>query len=974
MDHDTTLRPRRRTVLGGIGAGALLAGVGSQVALPAFAADAGPGDFAGARDRWCAIITGAGADPGDDRVAAALSRLDADAAALRSALTGSADRVFTDLPLTDEAAMRTTYTRLFTLATAYRSQGSATFEDPAVAAEILAGLRTAHEVIYHPGHEETGNWWHWEIGASRALMDTCALLFDVLPAADLADYVATIDYFVPDPFYQFLDPARRKESTGANRIDLCRAVLVRGLVGEDAERVTRARDGLSDVFTYVTSGDGIYRDGSFIQHTYVPYTGSYGQVLMDGLSRLLVALAGSPWPVVDPDVQIIFDAVDRGFVPVIHDGRIMDAVRGRSISRAAEPDSYYGRLVIDAILRLADALEDTEAESALRWRAHCKGWLQRLSAVDPFHEASVARAAAYSRVLADDTVDAATEADGLTVFGSMDRAVHRSGGWGYAISMASTRIAYYECGNGENEQGFHTGDGMTYLYDGDGAQYSDEFWPTVDLYRLPGTTVDSAPLPDRAGGQWGAARPPSATWAGGATLGDVGAVGMHLQGLASTLEARKSWFCLDGLVLALGAGISGGGQDPVETIVENRNLHDGGARLVLDGRRAPDDLDWSEARRVRWAHLEGVGGYVFPRGEQLQLLREARTGSWSDINAGGPDQEITRRYLTMWIDHGVGPQGASYAYLLAPGAGERETRMLAARHRSRLRILENSATVQAVRDREAGVLAANFWGAGSTEAVALAPSADTYVNDGQHADTSYGSRTLILVKNVLTPDSGYSREGYLTFDLSSVMMEPDDLSRATLRLWARTNDAGGEAQEVVVYAVDEVVDEESLTWNTKPELGPELGRLQLDSTFDWRELELTEAVTARLAAGEPLTVALVQPDGESNGLSVEISSREHPSNGPVLRLEPQPESAEVAELATEDPCSVVLREDRNTLELAVADPTHNQSRVVVRLRAPRFRHWQAPENVQVTRERNTFVVTVDVAGTAGATHRLTFTR
>ncbi len=971
MEHDT-LQPRRRTVLGGIGAGALLAGFAPHLTVPAHAAEGSTEDFAAARARWRDIITGAGADPQDPHVAAALARLDEDAATLRSRLTGSGGRVFTDLPLSDEAAMRTSYTRLFTLATAYRTEGSATFGDPAVAEEVLTGLRTAHEVMYHPGHEETGNWWHWEIGASRALMDTCALLHDVLPATDLADYVATIDYFVPDPHLQFLDPSRRKESTGANRIDLCRAVLVRGLVGEDAERVIRARDGLSGVFAYVTSGDGIYRDGSFIQHTYVPYTGSYGQVLVDGLSRVLVALAGSPWPVVDPDVQIIFDAVDRGFVPVIHDGRIADDVRGRSISRAGEPDNYYGRLVIDAILRMADAVADSDPQTALRWRGHCKGWLQRMSAVDPFDGASVPRCTAYSRLLTDDSVAPADEADGLTVFGSMDRAVHRSHGWAYAISMASTRIAYYECGNGENEQGFHTGDGMTYLYDGDGAQYSDEFWPTVDLYRLPGTTVDSKPLPDRAGGQWGAARPRSATWAGGATLGDVGAVGLHLQGLQSSLEARKSWFCLDGLVVALGAGISGGGADPVETIVENRNLHDGGAHLVLDGRRGSDELGWSEDRRVRWAHLEGVGGYVFPRREHLHLLREERTGSWADINTGGPAAEITRRYLTMWIDHGVAPTGASYAYLLAPGADERTTRMLAARHRSRLRILENSSTVQAVRDREAGLLAVNFWGAGSTEAVALPPSADTYVNDGQHADTSYGDRTLMLVKRSTSP--GYQRQSYLSFDLSSVMLEPTEIDAVTLRLWARVHDNAGTETDLVVYAVDEVFEEDTLTWNTKPELGAELGTVHVDADFAWRELTLTGAVLERLQSGDPLSLAVVQAEGTGPGLSVEISSREHPSNGPVLRLEPQPETAEVAELATEAPCSVVLREDRRSLELAIADPTHEQDQVVLRLRAPRFKRWDTPENVQVDRDRNTFVVTVDVAGSAGATHRLTFTR
>ena len=35
------------------------------------------------------------------------------------------------------------------------------------------------------------------------------------------------------------------------------------------------------MFAFVTSGDGFYVDGSFIQHTRHPYTGSYGLVLLE---------------------------------------------------------------------------------------------------------------------------------------------------------------------------------------------------------------------------------------------------------------------------------------------------------------------------------------------------------------------------------------------------------------------------------------------------------------------------------------------------------------------------------------------------------------------------------------------------------------------------------------------------------------------------------------------------------------------
>lgn len=309
------------------------------------------------------------------------------------------------------------------------------------------------------------------------------------------------------------------------------------------------------------------------------------------------------------------------------------------------------------------------------------------------------------------------EPDGHTLFASMDRAVHRRDGWAYSVSMASRRIAYYESGNGENEQGYHSGSGMTYLYDGDDGQYADAFWPTVDRYRLPGTTVDTLPLPPKAGGEWGAARPPTATWVGGSTLDGYAAVGQHLEGPVSPLQARKSWFCLDEYVVALGAGITGTSGHPVETIVENRNLHaDGTNKLVVDGSTRAGELgDSATVRGARWAHMEGVGGYVFPHLTTLQVRREARTGSWRDINLTGPATPITRRYLTLWIDHGVDPTSASYGYLVVPRASERRTAVLA--FGAGVRVVRNTAAIQGIRWRDLALT--NFWQPGTLEGVSV---------------------------------------------------------------------------------------------------------------------------------------------------------------------------------------------------------------------------------------------------------------
>ncbi|SEE61642.1 polysaccharide lyase family 8 super-sandwich domain-containing protein [Ruania alba] len=968
----------RRAVLAGFGGAALLSGT-----LPGLGGFSAAGAYADTEDTYAAALQvwrdlltgGEDLDPGDPRLAGAIDVLDAEVADALALLIRSPSRtqVFTDLPLDQPPMMTATYRRLASMAAAFITPGSEYQEDPAVLADVLAGLRTTHDVAYHPDRDEPGNWWEWEIGSARASMDACILIADHLSDAEIGDYTATIDFFVADPFFQFLG-SRRTVSTGANRIDLCRSVALRGLLGRVEEKVLRARDGVSEVFEYVETGDGFYRDGSFVQHGNVAYTGTYGEVLLDGSSRLITLLSGTPGAIVDPDRQILFDAVDITFAPVMFNGLMMDFVSGRAISRERASDNYHGRLIIDHILRLADGLAVEHPEMAARWRARCKGLLERSTFQDVFLDARAPRAAAYAALLDDDTVEALPEPRDFALFPGMARAVGRGDGWAYAISMSSKRIAYYEAGNGENERGFHTGEGMTYLYNDDHGQFTDEFWPTVDLYRLPGTTVDSRPLPDAVGGEWGAAQPPSAAWVGGASLGAHGAVGQHLQGIASTLEARKSWFHLGDVVVALGAGITGGGDaHPVETVIENRNLHaDGANTLILDGTGQPTQQGWSTEGRVRWAHLEGVGGYVFPRGSQVHALREERTGSWQDIHVNGSTDPISRRYLTMWFDHGVQPDDDSYAYLLLPGGSPAQTRELAESDRADVQILENSGEVQAVRRRSLGLTAVNFWDAAPDTSNRAVASADAHVNDGQHADTNYGARTLMLVKHVARADSGYSRQSYLKFDLSGITVPAGEVGAATLYLRARVNDAGGSTADVIVHSVDEAWDEAALTWNTKPALGAEVTTVSIDSDWEWRAIDLTAHAVGVLRDGGSLSLALAEPDGPTNGLSIEIFSRES-ADAPYLAFEPVLEPRSVARITSAHPCSVVLDESEpGTLAVAVSDPTQEQDAVEVLIAGPSYGSWDADSTIEVSRHDEGTQLTVRTAGSLGATHRVTF--
>ncbi|MFJ2906912.1 polysaccharide lyase 8 family protein [Streptomyces sp. NPDC087212] len=689
------MTPTRRIFLSVAALATTALGAGPAAAQDSPAAPADP--YATLRARWLELALGTGYDPAAEPYAGRLAATGSRARALRATMAPTADSLWPGYPFDPPSGITQSYSRLWTMTQAHVQPGTGATGDPGLLADILRGLDHLAATVYHPATTPYGNWWEWQIGSPRLLLDIAAALHDDLGAARVAAVCAAVDHFVPDSALG----AYTGTSTGANRVDLCRSVALRGILGRADAKIALARDALSPVFPYVTEGDGLYADGSFVQHSWVAYSGTYGQVMLDGLGRLFTLLAGSAWEVTDPNRQLILDSVEHAYAPFLHDGLVMDSVNGRAISRGyltsddqhlMRSDHFHGQALIAAIVLLAGGASAAERE---RWYGMVKGWAQRdaveaLLTAPQFGVADLARL----RAVADSPVPGAPETVGHRLFPAMDRAVHRGHGHAVSITMASERIAFYECGNGENPRGWHTGAGMVAWWaEGTGDQYTDWYWPTVDWYRLPGTTVSTRRLPDRAGGEWGAARP-DVRWVGGTTDGTYAAVGQHLKGLGSTLQAHTSWFCLADAVVCLGAGISCADGVPVETVVDNRNLGEGSARRLVRGRG--------------WAHLEGHGGWLVPEADRLRTLREDRTGAWSDINTTSTDERATRRWQTLWLDHGTDPVNARYHYVLLPGATRAETAARAADHHW-LTVLANTATAQAVHAPALGVTGANFW-------------------------------------------------------------------------------------------------------------------------------------------------------------------------------------------------------------------------------------------------------------------------
>ncbi|MGW4959234.1 polysaccharide lyase 8 family protein [Nonomuraea sp. NPDC004186] len=684
----------RRTFLTAATAAATLG-----LAAPARAEDA----FDAARLRWTGMIAGGAFDPGDPDFAAKVAAVDSAAASLRASMSPDPARpsLWPGLPLDDPRTgnFSRAYSQVRGMALGWATPGTRMHRDPAFAADVVSALDFLYEHAYNERLErQNSNWFWWEIGVPRSLTDTCALLHEGIPAGRLDVWFRPLLRWCPDADHRISNATITE--TGANRTNKAMAVAMRGVLTRDATAIELARGGISDKLgggrwslLKLTEGprDGFYRDGSFIQHEFYPYTGAYGTDHLDGVARLITLYAGSPWDIADPDVVNVFDIVDRSFIPVIYDGLMMDMVRGRQISVQGWRDTDAGQKALEGILILLEGAPRAYAE---RWRPVIKGWVTR-NTVHPFlARAGLPAVRQAKAILGDAAVPTGPRTEGTYVFADMDRVVHRRPTWAYAISMCSERIGAAEGINLENLHGWYTGDGMTYLYTEDLSHWNADHWPTVDPYRMPGTTVDTRRREDIPHGK---NYLPPAKWTGGVALDGLGAAGMDLVADGSTLRAKKSWFLLDDSVIALGAGITASDGRRIETVVENRNT------------------EATPAQGRGWAHLGGTGGYVLLDRARAEVLRETRTGTWWDIDQGpttkGDTTPRTRTYTTILLDHGTNPVDAGYAYAVLPGASAAATARYAAG--PAVEVLANTAQAQAVRCGRLRLHAVNFWQAGT---------------------------------------------------------------------------------------------------------------------------------------------------------------------------------------------------------------------------------------------------------------------
>ncbi|HDG5361897.1 TPA: polysaccharide lyase 8 family protein [Staphylococcus aureus] len=511
------------------------------------------------------------------------------------------------------------------------------------------------------------NWWDYEIGTPRALTNTLILLNGDISSDEKKKYTAPIKTFAPDSDKILSSVGKPEQAKGGNLVDIAKVKLLESIIEENKDMTKESIDAFNKVFTYVQSNatgkerNGFYKDGSYIDHQDVPYTGAYGVVLLEGISQMMPMIKETPFKDSNQNDTTLKSWIDEGFMPLIYKGEMMDLSRGRAISRENETSHSASATVMKSLLRLSDAMDDStkakykkivksSVESDSSYKQN--DYLNSYSDIDKMKS-----------LIEDSTISTNGLTQQLKIYNDMDRVTYHNKGLDFAfgLSMTSKNVARYESINNENLKGWHTGAGMSYLYNSDVKHYRDNFWATADMKHLAGTTTLENEILKETDD-----KKSSKTFVGGTKFDDQHAsIGMDFENQDKTLTAKKSYFILNDKIVFLGTGIKStdSSKNPVTTI-ENRKAN--GYTLYTDDKQTTN----SDNQETNSVFLESTDtkkniGYHFLNKSKITVKKESHTGKWSEINKSQKSDDKKDEYYEVTQKHSNSDN--KYGYVLYPG-------------------------------------------------------------------------------------------------------------------------------------------------------------------------------------------------------------------------------------------------------------------------------------------------------------------
>ncbi|WP_276482792.1 polysaccharide lyase family 8 super-sandwich domain-containing protein [Paraflavitalea pollutisoli] len=245
-----------------------------------------------------------------------------------------------------------------------------------------------------------------------------------------------------------------------------------------------------------------------------------------------------------------------------------------------------------------------------------------------------------------------------------------------------------------NEEGIKNhfyGDGSFFI-SRTGKEY-DNIFPVWDWRKVPGvTTIQRESFPHFKQ----LAKKGLTEFAGGASDARYGVAAFDFASVHEPLTARKAWFFFDKEVVCVGAGIHTDSALAVATTVNQSLLH-GTVTVGTQSGTKPLPNGNHDLPATSWVLHDSIA-YIFPQPvKALHLKNDEATGSWKQIThqSWATDQPVKKNTFTLWFEHGVQPQSATYAWITLPNVNAAQA--AAYSKKQEVVILDNTPALQAVQ-------------------------------------------------------------------------------------------------------------------------------------------------------------------------------------------------------------------------------------------------------------------------------------
>ena len=548
---------------------------------------------------------------------------------------------------------------------AYYSEGNLRYGD--------AGLKAAADAVLQDwaDHQyKNPNWWYQEIDVPKKLTRILLYPLEGEPYVPALRKLALLGMPKTNENLPHL-----AADTGANLLDkLITAAGIAAATGDAAsmERiVTRLLDNELSVFDFSNGGEGIMIDGSMHQHGALFYSGSYGSVFCTDANLLLGYLEDTCFMVSNRALNAYADFILDGQSLFFRNGMSDFACFGRAISRRG---GVGGSVKADCLgaVNILTRLPGVERRAELLALKEA-----RLGSTD--HGAELAKH-----------------------FWTSDFTVLHRKNFYVSVRNSSRRNKTTEYMNNENSKAYYIADGATVIMR-TGGEYQGIF-PVWDWSRIPGTTTAYLPFASipTLSTEYG-----SGEFVGGANNGRFAVTAMDYA--HNGVTAKKANFLFGTGFTALGAGITGTGTQAVTTTL-NQCVQSGNALYAdASGTGSAEKWDTRALASANWVLHDRVG-YYFPEPADASLSLQEKSGSWNAINSSQSAGTVTQSLFTLYLDHGVGPQNAGYAYTVLPDTDAGGLAQYA--QAPDMTVLCNTKKVQAVWSAAAQSAGIVFWNQG----------------------------------------------------------------------------------------------------------------------------------------------------------------------------------------------------------------------------------------------------------------------